>query len=122
MIVTNNLVVIKKGCTPTFRTVRLSSTIDITVASVFAFSAHKINDWEVRDITSHSDHKVIAFSLGHTPEEAKERRNSKRANWVLFQQVVNDEELPKEVGGVPYGLESRYNHLESIIAKALDIA
>ena len=80
-----------------------------------------ISDWMVRPEASFSDHKYISFNMGkYTPHEEM-FRNLRKADWKLFQSLLNEETLP-EIQEDGHNLDHCAEVLQSQIANALDVA
>lgn len=116
-----NLTVLNFGSEPTFQTIRAKSVIDITCANTWAMQKLNICEWMVRPEASFSDHKYISFQMGkYVPTEEK-FRNLRKADWPLFQSLLNEEVLPtvKEDGS---NLDECAKLLQTEIAMALEAA
>ncbi len=82
------LTVLNVGNTPTyFRTeedgTKTESIIDITVTNKFANDIN-VNDWQVLEEETDSDHKYIGYTFGQYQPIRNYFRNYKRAPWMLF--------------------------------------
>ena len=89
-----NLTVMNVGNEPTFETSRAKSCIDITVVNNMVLQSLNLMDWEVSTEASFSDHKYVTFSLGkYIPVEEK-YRNLRKADWNLFQNMLDANSLP----------------------------
>ena len=72
LILEKGLVILSRGNEPTFSTVRAKSVIDITLVNKQAGDVLCPVDWRVRTEESHSDHKLISYTLlARSREEEK---------------------------------------------------
>lgn len=86
----NNLTVANIGSNPTFMPsgpTGPQTIIDVTVASQKMLSI--IENWEVFEGDSHSDHKQIHFSLDPVDTETIMTRNKRKTNWKQFQSQLH---------------------------------
>ncbi len=90
IIFEKDLTVLNRGNVCTFQTERARSIIDVTLVNAYAAQHCSFEDWEVTDKATFSDHRRIEFSLGASPEEVREARNFKKANWARFKQALAD--------------------------------
>lgn len=121
ILLTKNLTVLNAGTEPTFQTVRAKSVIDVTCANTWAMQKLNICDWMVLSETSFSDHKYISFEMGNYVPSEEKFRNLRKADWKLFQSLLEGVELPEAAddGG---NLDECAEALEQHIAAALDAA
>lgn len=79
------------GNPPTFSTVNGTSTVDVTLATQGAWRL--LRTWEVKRGWTHSDHRVITFTLGSrlvADPYRIARFNSRRTDWPVFLQTFED--------------------------------
>ena len=121
IFLTKNLTVLNVGSDPTFETSRASSVIDVTCANSWAMQSLNICDWFVSPEASLSDHKYISFELGkYIPAEEK-FQNLRRADWLLFQSLLEDINPPRiEEDGS--NLDEAADFVEQQVRQALDVA
>ncbi len=83
----HELAVSNVGNTPTIRQTKddqiIESIIDITVTNKFAADIN-VENWQVLDEETDSDHKYISYSFGEYQPIQNFYRNYKRAPWMLF--------------------------------------
>ena len=67
----NQLRIINEGsASTTFQSSRGSSNIDLTIANNHMLAA--IEDWEILEVESCSDHNIIKYNLNFSPDRAHE--------------------------------------------------
>jgi len=121
LILMNSLRVMNVGDVPTFRTSRAKSIIDVTLMNASAERRLNLSGWEVQEAPSFSDHKYIQFSLGKYVPGVNTFRNLKKANWLVFEEAMEEGFLPMidEDGS---NLDECADALERVITHALDKA
>lgn len=87
----NNLIICNEGIFgPTYQCSTGSSHIDITLCNLN--TNNLINEWQILDIDSHSDHKYIYFELSAKTEKIEFystfKYNTKRADWESFTEDI----------------------------------
>ncbi len=94
IIISNNLLVMNTGDTPTFKTIRAESIIDVTIINSTAANLLALSDWRVDLATpSHSDHRYINFDLGQYKPEEEAYRKWKKIDWDAFRQATVENNL-----------------------------
>ena len=94
LITLNNLMVLNEGNTPTFKTIRAESIIDVTIINSHAASLLNYGNWHVDDTPSHSDHRYINFNLGQYRPDEESYRNWKKIDWEAFKAATLINNLP----------------------------
>jgi hypothetical protein len=78
-IIRNNMFVFNTGTVPTFRSNIGESIIDVTMSK----DPTCVTNWKVSEEVSHSDHRVMKFSINEIKQtEATLRRKVKKVNWA----------------------------------------
>ena len=115
---TFNLVVLNTGSTPTFKTCRAESVIDVTLVNQEAYNLLQIKNWKVDESISFSDHRYIRFEVSCCEPERKKSRNLAKADWGQFKILLDGAatSLP-EIGP---DLDVCAVRLEEIIMNALE--
>jgi len=111
--------VLNKGDIPTFLNANGSSIIDITLANRWGGIKFNVHDWKVDLKESFSDHRYVEFNIG-LRQQCKMVRNLRKANWVLFQGILNS----YEHGGITDAndIDSETVKLTNAITEALNAA
>ena len=84
------LLVLNEGTTPTFKTSRAQSIIDVTVINSHATRDLLVTDWRVDTTPSFSDHRYINFELGQYSRGEVETRSFKKGDWNLMRSWLNE--------------------------------
>ena len=71
------------GRKPTFEARGTSSVIDITLTLNTS-----VDNWEVPDITTLSDHNLIEFDVVNTPKKLERVYNFAKTDWGKFREVT----------------------------------
>lgn len=121
ILLSRNLTVMNHGCVPTFKTVRAESVIDVTVMNAHAMNNLNLTEWRVCTEESFSDHRYIKFNLGRYEPQTEQYRNIRKADWELFQVLLDTQTLP-EIREDGSNLDDCALALEQLIQKALDEA
>jgi hypothetical protein len=86
-IIRNNMFVFNTGTVPTFRSHIGESIIDVTMSN----DPTCVTNWKVSKEVSHSDHRVIKFSIYEIKQtEAPLRRNVRKVNWAAVSSDLRD--------------------------------
>ena len=116
-ILMNGLEVHNIGAVPTFETIRARSIVDITLTNLTASRTELLGEWKVEEgVASHSDHKIISYTLGKAILTRKEVRNWKKFDGEEFRRQLRMEGLPK----VGEGVEEAYTSFAGRVNAALD--
>ena len=118
-LASENLTVHNNSLVPTFRTVRASSCIDVTLSRD---TADLIGDWQANSDYNGSDHSTITFSLSLSPGPPELVRAWDRTNWALFKQLLEKDTfyLPAKVD--QRKIDKAVGKLYSRLNRALDQA
>ena len=81
----NHLKLDNTGDTPTFRSSRGSTVIDLTVSSYTL----EVSQWTVDTGECLSDHRRILYTLQLNTKRSFKRRNFKDANWIIFKEELD---------------------------------
>ena len=117
----NEMTVLNRGDRPTFDNGTSQTHIDITVANKEAVDFN-IEGWEVLNKRTLSDHKYISFSIGEFSPFKREFRNFKKANWVDFKMVLDQNTVECVNVDTVQQLDTEATNLMAAITLALDIA
>ena len=79
---------LNRGDTPTFRTIRASSIIDLTLCSPSLTTF--ITNWRIQETPSLSDHAAIQLNFTPTPSPPPLIRPYKKADWPLFRHLLTE--------------------------------
>ena len=85
-LATTNMAIMNKGNEPTFENSNGSSVIDLTC--VTSSIANKIEDWEVSDEESLSDHKYITYSINCRTNINHRSNNIRKTNWSKYRKIL----------------------------------
>ena len=85
-LASTNLAWCNKGHKPTFITRNRREVLDITLVTPHIFS--KVNDWEVSDKPSFSDHAMITFHFTKARSADHWYRNVRKANWKDYKKFL----------------------------------
>jgi len=127
LIAEKNLRVVNVGITPTFKTCRAESIIDVTLMNSTAMSKLEVEEWRVvKDPPSFSDHRYIEFRVGKYTPKQRSYRNLNKTDWGEFQKIVatevkNWEELQPDGPGSD-DLDGAADRLQKVIQDAMDVA
>ena len=116
----NDVLIVNRGGKPTFVTCRASSTIDLTLTS--SGMVDLVRNWEVLDDDTLSDHKKISFKLTTTCPNTIIVQNVNNTNWNLFNELINNIELPDPPQWTTDKLDNEVNHFNQVIKYAFDKA
>lgn len=101
-----NLSILNRGNEPTFFNTRRQEVIDITLCSQQI--EHQILNWRVSEEVSLSDHRYIKFNLAAKVKITQWFRNSRQANWSVYQnELVGKFGQPTE--------PTTYNELDGMV-------
>jgi hypothetical protein len=86
-IIRNNMFVFNTGTVPTFRSHIGELIIDVTMSN----DPTCVTNWKVSEEVSHSDHRVIKFSINEIKQtEATLRQNVRKVNWAAVSSDLRD--------------------------------
>lgn len=88
-IIDNHLSVENIGNTPTFRSSRYSSCIDVTLSRNMAGT---IDNWKVSEDFSASNHNTITYQISGKMITIPEHRNWDKSNWEVFKKELSKAE------------------------------
>ena len=117
-ILESSLVVVNRGTTPTFQTIRAESCIDVTLTKNLS-----VCDWRVDTRYNASDHNTILFKIDAVElVPAKIIRPWKQAKWEIFQSELNKKgyTIPRRV--TKKKLDKMVEYLYTRLDTALDRA
>ena len=118
-IITNSFQVENKGTTPTFRSSRYSTCIDVTLSRDLT---NVIKEWRVDDDFNASDHNTITFGVDLGMIEIPRHRNWNKANWGLFKTELETATFFRPDRMTDCKLDKLVRKLYFVINKALDKA
>ncbi len=110
---------LNRGGKPTFVTKHSKTHIDLTIANRHAVDIG-IDNWEVLDRATASDHKYISFKIGEFTPFQREFRNFKKANWMEYKQILDQNPLEVVEVKTPQQLDIETSDLVGAISIALD--
>lgn len=84
-----DLFLINRGNTPTFRQGNKESVIDLTLTNREALEL--IDNWKVIDDVNHSDHNTIELEIAEIFTTSETVRTKKRTNWVKLNIIMTKE-------------------------------
>ncbi|XP_033218368.1 uncharacterized protein LOC117173832 [Belonocnema kinseyi] len=87
-LLTADLTILNRGCTPTFGTARCQEVIDITFCSVYISEA--VSDWHVSPETSMLDHRHICCSLIADVSDSIGYRNPRAIDWYGYREALGE--------------------------------
>ncbi len=108
-----------RGDKPTYVTDDSKTHIDVTIANRHAVDIC-IENWEVLDRATVSDHNYISFKIGEFTPFQGVFRNFKKAKWTIYKQLLDQNPLEVVKVSIPQQLDKETSHLVSAISVALD--
>ena len=118
-IIDNHLSVENIGNTPTFRSSRYSSCIDVTLSRNMAGT---IDNWKVSEDFNASNHNTITYQISGKMITIPEHCNWDKSNWEVFKKELSKVEFFRPVRMTDCKLDRLVNKLYFVINKGLDLA
>ncbi|CAG4946909.1 unnamed protein product [Parnassius apollo] len=123
-LISNRLVSLNLGCTPTIVTRARQEVLDIRVTFATNNMSRRINDWHDSSENSMSDHKHIKFVIGALPTyETFAFRDPKATSWDIYRDRLrrNSVTFPKSIKTIE-GLELVTETVTAGIREAFEVS
>ena len=118
-IIENGFKIENIGTTPTFRSSRYETCIDVTLSR----DLHQtIKNWRVSDEFNASDHEYILFNIDVGMIEVPEHRNWEKADWVMFEKELAEATFFRPEKMTDCKLDKLVNKLYYVLNAAIDRA